>query len=59
MSLDVAFHLAGADSLIVSPWMVPDQQRRELMQDFYAHLLAGTPRIEALRKALDERGEDS
>jgi CHAT domain-containing protein len=32
-------------------WKVPDQQTQELMTEFYRHLLAGTPRADALREA--------
>lgn len=46
-----AFVLAGAKTLIMSLWKVPDQQTQELMVDFYEHVLAGMPRAEALRQA--------
>lgn len=46
-----AFVLAGAQTLVMSLWMVPDVTTRELMRDFYAHLVAGQPRAEALRAA--------
>jgi CHAT domain-containing protein len=46
-----AFVLAGAATLVVSLWKVPDAQTQELMSDFYQRLLAGTPRAEALRAA--------
>jgi tetratricopeptide (TPR) repeat protein len=49
--LQRAFTLAGAKTLIMSLWKVPDRQTQELMVDFYRRLLAGVPRAEALRQA--------
>jgi CHAT domain-containing protein len=46
-----AFVLAGAATLVVSLWPVPDQQTQELMADFYRRMLAGVPRADALRAA--------
>ncbi len=46
-----AFELAGAKTLIMSLWKVPDQQTKELMRDFYSRILAGQARAEALRQA--------
>ena len=46
-----AFMLAGAKTLVMSLWKVPDQQTQELMEDFYRRILAGQPRAEALREA--------
>jgi CHAT domain-containing protein/tetratricopeptide (TPR) repeat protein len=46
-----SFMLAGAKTLVMSLWKVPDKQTRELMVDFYSHLLKGKPRAEALREA--------
>ncbi len=46
-----AFVLAGAKTLVMSLWKVPDQQTQELMSDFYRRILAGEPRAEALRQA--------
>jgi CHAT domain-containing protein/tetratricopeptide (TPR) repeat protein len=46
-----AFVLAGARTLMMSLWKVPDQQTQELMVDFYHRILQGQPRTEALRQA--------
>jgi CHAT domain-containing protein len=46
-----AFVLAGARSLVMSLWKVPDQQTQELMEDFYHRILAGQSCVDALRKA--------
>jgi CHAT domain-containing protein len=46
-----AFVLAGAQTLVMSLWKVPDQQTQELMTDFYRRILAGEPRAKALRQA--------
>jgi CHAT domain-containing protein len=46
-----AFVLAGAKTLVMSLWKVPDQQTQELMVDFYGRILAGQARADALREA--------
>ena len=46
-----AFVLAGAKTLVMSLWKVPDRQTQELMVDFYRRVLEGQPRAEALRQA--------
>jgi CHAT domain-containing protein len=51
IGLQRSFVLAGAQTLIMSRWRVPDAQRLELLTDFYRRLLAGKTRIEALREA--------
>ncbi|GBE73499.1 hypothetical protein myaer87_07260 [Microcystis aeruginosa NIES-87] len=46
-----AFVLAGAKTLVISLWKVPDQQTQELMTEFYRRLLWGEGRGEALHNA--------
>jgi CHAT domain-containing protein len=46
-----AFFLAGAKTILMSLWKIPDEQTRRLMEDFYRRLLEGEPRSEALREA--------
>ncbi len=47
-----AFVLAGAKSLVMSLWKVPDKETQELMVEFYQQILDGQPRSEALRNAM-------
>jgi hypothetical protein len=49
--LQRAFVLAGAKTLVMSLWSVPDEPTRELMEDFYQRILSGQPRAAALRDA--------
>jgi len=49
--LQRAFVLAGAKTLVMSLWCVPDEHTRELMKDFYGRILAGQPRADALHDA--------
>lgn len=47
-----AFTMAGAKSLVMSMWKVPDKETKELMIDFYKNLLSGKmDRCQALRQA--------
>jgi len=46
-----AFVIAGANTLVMSLWKVPDQQTQELMIEFYRCILAGESRVGALYKA--------
>jgi CHAT domain-containing protein len=46
-----SFVLAGAKTLVMSLWKVPDQQTQELMEDFYRRILMDEPRADALRAA--------
>jgi CHAT domain-containing protein/tetratricopeptide (TPR) repeat protein len=49
--LQRAVGAAGAKTLVMSLWKVPDQQTRELIVKFYRGLLTGLPRGAALREA--------
>ena len=42
--------MAGARTLVMSLWKVPDAQTQELMVDSYQRILRGEPRAEALRQ---------
>ncbi len=53
-----AFVLAGARTLVMSLWKVPDGPTRELMEGFYERLMAGEPRADALRGAQLELMKD-
>ncbi|MGO8944244.1 MAG: tetratricopeptide repeat protein [Syntrophobacteraceae bacterium] len=46
-----AFLLAGAKTLVMSLWKIPDEETRMLMEGFYKRVLEGRPRAEALREA--------
>jgi CHAT domain-containing protein len=51
-----AFVQAGAKSLVMSMWKVPDTETRELMVQFYKNIKSGMNRCQALRQAaLHER----
>jgi CHAT domain-containing protein len=49
-----AFAFAGAKTLIMSLWKVPDLQTSELMVAMYERLTAGASKIEALRGAQEQ-----
>jgi len=46
-----AFQEAGAESVLMSLWSVPDRETQELMVSFYKHWLAGEEKPAALRSA--------
>jgi CHAT domain-containing protein len=49
--LQRAFKLAGANSLIMSLWRVPDEQTSELMSHFYKNYMNGMTKSFALKEA--------
>jgi CHAT domain-containing protein/tetratricopeptide (TPR) repeat protein len=46
-----ALQEAGAESVLMSLWSVPDEETRSLMTLFYKNWLAGQGKVEALRRA--------
>lgn len=46
-----AFGVAGARSIVMSLWRVPDEETKQLMLQFYDHMLAGKPKPTALHLA--------
>ncbi|WP_185845943.1 CHAT domain-containing protein [Kibdelosporangium aridum] len=54
LGLRRAFILAGARTVVMSLWQVPDDETKTLMTDFYQRVLAGDDRAAALRAAQRE-----
>ncbi|MEO7728161.1 MAG: CHAT domain-containing protein [Burkholderiales bacterium] len=54
IGLSRAWIAAGAPSVVVSLWQIPDDATRDLMVAFYQQLAAGTRKAEALRLAMLE-----
>lgn len=52
IGLSRAFVAAGASSLVVSLWSVPDAPTAELMTEFYRQLKLGQTKAQALRQAM-------
>ncbi len=46
-----SFVLAGAQTLILSLWKIPDQTTRQLMTNFYTYWTSGLSKSESLRRA--------
>lgn len=51
MGLRRSFIEAGARTLVMSLWKVPDEETADLMEAFYKHLASGLGRTQALRQA--------
>jgi CHAT domain-containing protein len=54
IGLSRAWMAAGAPSVIVSLWAIPDEPTRDLMVSFYGRLQQGAGKSEALRDAMME-----
>jgi CHAT domain-containing protein/tetratricopeptide (TPR) repeat protein len=51
LGLRRAFLHAGARTVVMSLWKVPDRETKEIMVDFYRRLMEGSGRADALRDA--------
>lgn len=52
IGLSRAWMSAGAPSVVVSLWSIPDEPTRDLMVEFYRRLAGGSGKAEALREAM-------
>jgi CHAT domain-containing protein len=52
IGLSRAWMAAGAPSVVVSLWSIPDEPTRDLMVEFYRRLAGGSGKAEALRGAM-------
>ena len=52
IGLSRAWMAAGAPSVVVSLWAIPDEPTRDLMVEFYRRLAGGSGKAEALRGAM-------
>jgi CHAT domain-containing protein len=50
MAVIRSFVLAGAKTLVMNLWKVPDIHTQELMKSFYEHLKEGYRALDALKK---------
>jgi CHAT domain-containing protein len=50
MAVIRSFVLAGANTLVMNLWKVPDIHTQELMKSFYEHLKEGYRALDALKK---------
>jgi CHAT domain-containing protein/tetratricopeptide (TPR) repeat protein len=46
-----AFRIAGARTIVMTLWPIPDEETMQFMISFYRHLVAGQPKASALRAA--------
>ena len=53
LGLQRAFKKAGAQTIVMSLWKVPDESTSILMTQFYKNLMAGTDRHQALKDAMN------